>query len=36
MKTISKSAKELISKILLPEGKRIAIADIFNDPWVIK
>jgi hypothetical protein len=36
MKTVSKNAKELIQKILQPEGKRISIADIFNDPWVIK
>ena len=36
MKTISKAAKELIRKILQPENKRIAAADIFNDPWILK
>ena len=36
MKAISKGAKDLIQKILQPEGKRISIAEIFNDPWVIK
>lgn len=36
MKTVSKAAKDLIQKILLPEGKRISIGDIFNDPWVLK
>lgn len=36
MKTVSKSAKDLIGKILQPEGKRISTNDIFNDPWVLK
>jgi calcium-dependent protein kinase len=36
MKTVSKSAKELIVKILQPENKRISIADIFHDSWILK
>lgn len=36
MKTVSKAVKDLIVKILQPEGKRISIADIFHDPWVLK
>ena len=36
MKTVSKSAKDLIVKILQPENKRISIADIFHDSWVLK
>jgi hypothetical protein len=36
MKTVSKGAKDLLQKILLHEGKRISIVDIFNDPWIQK
>jgi hypothetical protein len=36
MKIVSKSAKDLIQKILLQEKERIAIADIFNIDWVKK
>lgn len=36
MKTVSKGVKDLIVKILQPENKRISIADIFHDPWVLK
>lgn len=36
MKTVSKSAKDLIVKILQPDIKRISAQDIFNDPWVLK
>jgi hypothetical protein len=36
MKTVSKAAKELIQKILMHESKRISLADIFNDPWILK
>jgi len=33
---VSKPAKELISKILVPDSKRIIIQDIYNDPWILK
>lgn len=36
MKTVSKAVKDLIVKILQPENKRILIADIFHDSWVLK
>jgi hypothetical protein len=36
MKTVSKGAKDLLQKILLPESKRISVVDIFNDPWIQK
>jgi hypothetical protein len=36
MKTVSKAGKELIQKILMEESKRISLADIFNDPWILK
>ena len=36
MKTVSKSAKDLIQRILQPDNKRISLQDIFNDPWVMK
>jgi len=36
MKTVSKSAKDLIGKILQPEDKRVSATDIFNDPWIAK
>lgn len=36
MKTVSKGAKDLIIKILQPDGKRIPATEIFNDPWVLK
>ncbi len=36
MKNISKPVKELITKILQPESKRISAIDIFADSWVLK
>lgn len=36
MKSISSEAKTLISKILLPEGKRMTCEEVFRDPWVMK
>ena len=36
MKTVSKAAKDLICRILQAEAKRISIADIFHDTWVLK
>lgn len=36
MKAVSKSVKELIQKILQPENKRISIAEIFHDSWILK
>ena len=36
MKNVSNEAKVLISKILLPDGKRISCKDIFKDHWVLR
>ncbi len=36
MKTVSKGPKDLITKILQPQNKRISAGDIFNDPWILK
>lgn len=36
MQQVSKSAKDLITKILLPEAKRYGSNDIFNHPWMLK
>jgi hypothetical protein len=34
LKAISKEAKDLIYKILLPADKRISIKEIFEHPWM--
>lgn len=34
MKKISTSLKDLISKILQPEHKRLTIDQIYNHPWM--
>lgn len=36
METISSSAKSLITRILMPEGKRLSPSEIFKDPWILK
>lgn len=36
MENVSKGAKELIKKILVPTDKRMSLADIFQDAWILK
>jgi len=36
MQQVSKSAKDLITRILLPDAKRANPQDIFNHPWMLK
>jgi hypothetical protein len=36
MKNVSQEAKSLISRILLPDAKRMTCEDIFRDAWVLK
>jgi hypothetical protein len=34
MKKVSTSVKDLIAKILQPEGKRLTIDQIYQHPWM--
>lgn len=34
MKKVSSSLKDLISKILKPESKRLTIDEIYKHPWM--
>ena len=36
MKNVSHEAKALISRILMPDGKRMTCEEVFRDPWVMK
>lgn len=36
MQSVSAAAKSLITKILMPEGKRLTADEIFQDPWILK
>jgi calcium-dependent protein kinase len=36
MEAVSSSAKSIISKILLPDNKRLTPTQIFKDPWIMK
>lgn len=34
MKSVSKEAKDLISKLLMPEDQRISLKEVFEHPWM--
>lgn len=36
MKSVGKSAKDLIAKVLQVEGKRMSAEEIFHHPWMLK
>lgn len=36
MEGVSASAKSLITKILMPDNKRLSSSEIFKDPWILK